>query len=87
MSSALVFRLFAVVVLLAVSSSPSHADDRSALTTCQALMVRAAQSSQRKDAAAPAKVDAEIERCRIVIREWTLRDSRMLVDENGRPQR
>jgi len=31
--------------------------------------------------------DAEIARCRQVVRDWTLRDSRMLVDQQGRPLR
>jgi len=29
---------------------------------------------------------SELQRCRQIIREWTLRDSRMSVDENGRPR-
>jgi hypothetical protein len=29
--------------------------------------------------------DAELQKCRQIIKEWTLRDSRMSVDENGRP--
>ncbi len=31
--------------------------------------------------------NAELQRCEQIIREWTLRDSRMSVDENGRPLR
>jgi hypothetical protein len=31
--------------------------------------------------------DAELQKCRQIIKEWTLRDSRMSVDENGRPLR
>jgi hypothetical protein len=31
--------------------------------------------------------DPELLRCRQIIREWTLRDSRMSVDEHGRPLR
>jgi hypothetical protein len=31
--------------------------------------------------------DAELQRCRQIIREWTLRDSRRSVDEQGRPLR
>ena len=35
----------------------------------------------------PKPSDADIARCRQVVRDWTLRDSRMLVDEQGRPLR
>ena len=31
--------------------------------------------------------DADVTRCRQVVRDWTLRESRMLVDEQGRPLR
>jgi hypothetical protein len=31
--------------------------------------------------------DPELTRCRQIIKEWTLRDSRMSVDEHGRPLR
>ena len=81
----LVFLIFAF--LTAAVSPVSGADDRSALTLCQAVMARAAQAAQDKSAAGGVKDDAEIQRCRIVVREWTLRDSRMLVDEQGRPLR
>ncbi len=79
---------FLILAFLAAAVSPVlSADDRSALTTCKAVMDRAAPAAQDKSAARDAKDDAEIQRCRIVIREWTLRDSRMIVDEQGRPLR
>ena len=31
--------------------------------------------------------DAELQRCQQIIRDWTLRESRMSVDEQGRPLR
>ena len=65
-------------------SSPAHADPRDVLRICQATVQRA-QSAQ--DANAPKPDDAELARCRQVIRDWTLRDSRMTVDEDGRPLR
>jgi len=45
---------------------------------------RAAQPA--RDAAAKPD-EAEVARCRQVISDWTLRDSRMSVDEDGRPLR
>jgi hypothetical protein len=72
-----------VIALLAATAPPARADERAQLDACKALVDRAAQSQ-------PAKAkpdDAEQQRCRQIIREWTLRDARMSVDENGRPLR
>ena len=76
-----------VVALLVATSTIASADDRGALDACKAVIERAARAEKEKWAVASEKEDAEVARCRIVIREWTLRDSRMLVDEQGRPQR
>jgi hypothetical protein len=73
-----------VLALLATTAWPTRAaDDRGRLDRCKAMVDRAAQS---QPASAP-PADAELQRCRQIIREWTLRDSRMSVDENGRPLR
>jgi hypothetical protein len=78
--------MLTATVLLVVMSLPARADERSVLNTCQALVDRAAQSAQ--NAAAVIKpADEELQRCRQIIREWTLRDSRRSVDEQGRPLR
>ena len=78
--------MLTATVLLAVISLPARADERSVLNSCQTLVDRAAQSAQ--NAAAVAKPgDEELQRCRQIIREWTLRDSRRSVDEQGRPLR
>ena len=70
-----------VVALLAATAA--RADERAQLNACKALVDRANQSQP-----ANAKLDdAEVQRCRQIIREWTLRDARMSVDENGRPLR
>ena len=62
---------------LAVATSGAHAaDDRTLLNHCKALVAQAQATNS-----------AEVEHCRQVIREWTLRDSRMSVDEEGRPLR
>jgi len=62
-------------------TSPAQADPRDVLRNCQALLDRANQSSGEKPS------EADIVRCRQVVRDWTLRESRMLVDEQGRPLR
>jgi hypothetical protein len=63
------------VAFAALVSSAQAADDRTLLNHCKALVSQASAAS------------AELQHCRQVIKEWTLRDSRMSVDENGRPLR
>jgi hypothetical protein len=75
-----------IAASLAAISLPARADDRTLLNTCQALIDRAAQSAQDA-AAAGVKPDAELQRCRQIVREWALRDARMSVDEHGQPLR
>jgi len=70
-----------VVALLAATASAARADGRAELTTCQAMIDRAAQAG----AAGTQPDDAALQRCRQIVRDWTLRDSRMSVDEQGRP--
>lgn len=71
------------VSLLAMVSSPAGADPREVLRVCQAVVERAAQAGGTQTD----RSDPELQRCRQVIRDWTLRESRMSVDENGRPLR
>ena len=71
------------ISLAATIALPAHADERAQLNVCKALVDRTAQSQPTN--AEPD--DAELQRCRQIIREWTLRDARMSVDENGRPLR
>jgi hypothetical protein len=73
-----------IVVLLAALFLPAHAEDRTQLNACQALVDRAAQDA-RTTGTKPD--DAELQRCRQIIREWMLRDARRSVDEQGRPLR
>jgi hypothetical protein len=75
-----------LVGLLAAISLPARADERAKLNACQAMVDRGAQS-QKPTEAATRPDDPELLRCRQIIREWTLRDSRMSVDEHGRPLR
>jgi hypothetical protein len=66
-------------------SSQAWADPRDVLRACEVVVDQAARSP--KDAGEAKPNDAELMRCRQVIREWTLRDARMTVDEQGRPLR
>jgi hypothetical protein len=81
------FAAAVIVALLTAMSLPARADNRAVLNTCQALIDRAARSAQEPAAASVKTDDAELQRCRQVIREWTLRDARMSVDEHGQPLR
>jgi hypothetical protein len=69
-----------VLVALAAIASPAGAEDRAVLLNCKAMLERA-----EKDAGSAS--DAELTRCRQIIREWALRDARTTVDEQGRPLR
>jgi hypothetical protein len=75
-----------VVATLAAMTLPAQADGRAELVTCQAVVERAAQATPAGTAAA-AQDEAELQRCQQIIRDWTLRESRMSVDEQGRPLR
>jgi hypothetical protein len=82
-------RKLAATVLVALSATaalPAYADGRAELVTCQAMVERAAQSAQAANAGIQ-RDDAALQRCRQIIKDWTLRESRMSVDENGRPLR
>ena len=72
----------ALLALACALSYPAQAEPRDVLRDCQALLVRAARA-----APADKPSDADITRCRQVVRDWTLRDSRMLVDEDGKKLR
>jgi len=73
-----------VPLLLALATLQARAEDRSQLVACQTMLEQAAQSAA---AAKAPSADSEIVRCRQIVREWTLRDARMSVDEKGRPIR
>jgi hypothetical protein len=76
-----------MIAALAATAMPARADERGVLNACQALVDRAAPSAPDAAAAGARPGDDELERCRQIIREWTLRDSRRTVDEHGRPLR
>jgi hypothetical protein len=75
-----VIRLAFTIAAVAALALPAHAEDRSVLLNCKAVVERAS-----KDANVAS--EAELTRCRQVIREWALRDARTTVDENGKPLR
>jgi hypothetical protein len=74
-----------LVASLCLISPAAHGDGRAELNTCQTMIDRAAQATQA--AASTRQDDAALQRCRQIVRDWTLRDSRMSVDEQGRPLR
>ena len=67
-----------IAALIATVALPAEAGERDRLNACKAKIDRAAQA--KPDGATD---DADLARCRQIIKEWTLRDSRMSVDENG----
>jgi hypothetical protein len=69
-----------VAAILAALAPPARAEDRSVLLKCKAMV-------QRASIDANATSEAELTRCRQVIREWVLRDARTTVDEEGKPLR
>ena len=77
----------AIAASLVLISWAARADGREELIACQALIDRAAQSAQNSPATGPLRDEAKLQRCRQIVRDWTLRDSRMSVDEQGRALR
>jgi hypothetical protein len=71
----------AIALALLAGAAQAVPGERDRLNACKAMVDRAAQ------APGAASDDAELQKCRQIIKEWTLRDSRMSVDENGRPLR
>ena len=65
---------------------PAYADERDQLNACRVMVERAALSPKSASATA-GEADPEMQRCRQIIKEWTLRDARRSVDENGQPLR
>ena len=73
-------RLALTVAALAAIALPVRAEDRSVLLNCKAMVERASKDTN-------AASEAELTRCRQVIREWALRDARTTVDQDGKPLR
>jgi hypothetical protein len=66
------------VCALMLIGAPARAGERDQLNACKAMVARSPQTGTAQDNPALAK-------CRQIIKEWTLRDSRRSVDEDGRP--
>jgi hypothetical protein len=75
-------RLLLALMAAALLASTAHAvpGERDRLNACKAMVERAG-------AAQAAPETAELQKCRQIIKEWTLRDSRMSIDENGQPMK
>ena len=69
-----------IAALIATVALPAEAGERNQLNACKAKVERAAQASDAAD-------DAELARCRQIVNESTLRDSRMSVDEDSQALR
>ena len=76
----MVARAVLVAAALAAIALPARVEDRSVLANCKAMV-------QRAEKTAGTASDAELARCRQIIREWALRDARTTVDEEGKPLR
>jgi hypothetical protein len=72
--------LCAAALALLIVAMPAHAGERDELNACRAVVAQSQQSGTAQD-------DPALAKCRQIIREWTLRDSRRSVDEDGRPLR
>jgi hypothetical protein len=66
------------LALALVTSASAAPGERDQLNACKAIVAQALQ-------AGTAQADPALVRCRQIIKEWTLRDSRRSVDENGQP--
>jgi hypothetical protein len=78
-------RLLVALTAAALLASAAHAvpGERDRLNACKAMLEHAGPAP----AAGAAPEAADVQKCRQMIKEWTLRDSRMSVDENGKPMK
>jgi hypothetical protein len=73
-----------IAAALLVTAALARPGERDQLNACKAMVERA---TQVQTASTPAPDDAQLQKCRQIIKEWTLRDSRMSIDENGQPMK
>jgi hypothetical protein len=71
----LAFSLAPVALTVAAFAAPGERDQ---LNACKAMVAQSQQAGTTQD-------DPALARCKQIIKEWTLRDSRRSVDENGQP--
>ena len=67
-----------VTALLLLTVGGARAGERDQLNACRAMVTQSQQAGIAQD-------NPALTKCRQIIKEWTLRDSRRSVDENGRP--
>jgi hypothetical protein len=78
---------FPIMVAL-LAATPARAEGRAEFVSCQAMVERTKLAVEANTGTAGARQDeAALRRCRQIVIDWTLRESRMSVDENGRPLR
>ena len=72
--------LQATALVFLLAGVPVLAGERDQLNACKAMVAQSQQPGTAQD-------DPALAKCRQVIKEWTLRDSRRSVDEDGTPLR
>jgi hypothetical protein len=77
-------RVVPLALALLTTAALAVPGERDRLNACKVLVERAGQPQAL---AAPAPDDAQLQKCRQIIKEWTVRDSRMSIDEQGRPMK
>jgi hypothetical protein len=70
----------AAALAFLLAGVPIRAGERDQLNACRAVVAQSEQAGTVQD-------DPALAKCRQIIKEWTLRDSRRSVDEEGRPLR
>ena len=73
-----------IALVLLGSAAQARPGERDQLNVCKGMVARAEQTTAASAQAAP---NAELQKCRQIIKERTLRDSRMSIDENGQPMK
>ena len=78
-------RLLVALMAAALLTSAAQAvpGERDRLNACKTMVEHAGPAP----AAGTSPEAADVQKCRQMIKEWTLRDSRMSVDENGKPMK
>jgi hypothetical protein len=70
----------AAAAFMLLTAGAANAGERDQLDACKAVVAQSQQAGTTLD-------DSALAKCRQIIKEWTLRDSRRSVDEDGRPLR
>jgi hypothetical protein len=78
-------RTLGALMAAALATGAAHAvpGERDRLNACKEMVAKAGAAP----APGAAPEAADLQKCRQIIKEWTLRDSRMSIDENGKPMK